>query len=746
MLLEGKRGMKKETDIGKQKTNVVFIVLDDVGFSAVGCYGSEIKTPYIDSIAHNGLRYNNFNVTPLCSPTRACLLTGRNCHAVGVGMVTELDWGPQYPNKRGRITERAALIAEILRKHGMATYMAGKWHLVPGHEAASSGPFDNWPLAKGFDRFYGFLLGMTDQYEPDLIYDNHRVQRDKKQNYHLSEDLVDKSLEFLTDHLSVTPERPFFLYLAFGAQHEPHQVPKSFIEKYKGVYDKGWDYIREERFKRQKELGVIPPNAELVERNPGIKPWSELTEKERALFIRFQETFAGFLTHTDEQIGRLLEFLRDKDQLDDTIIVLLSDNGGSQEGGWNGSIYDAAYFNGIGESVDELFEKIDEIGGASVSPNYPKGWAQVSNTPFKYYKQDTFLGGVRVPLIIQWPQEICDKGAVRSQFYHAIDIMPTILDILKIAPPQEFDGVAQMPMHGVSMKDTFKEPQAPTKRITQYFEMLGNRAIWHDGWMAVTYHEKGVPFHEDKWELYYINEDFSQKYNLAERYPEKVKEMEERWVEEAEKYNVLPLDDRMFHKGYQGLQEGRTLFTYYPGMAHLPSGAAPRMTLTSYSITIPILRLNTTEEGVLIAYGSHSSGYTLYIKDNYLIYEYNYVGTVYKVRSSIEVPIGFSVIRFEFKRKKLIQGIGKLYINNELAGIVHLERTLPFVLSIEGLDIGRDRLTPVSPHYPVPEFPFTGQIKQVDIELLDAPVKSQSSHCGGKQPIYIQLNGSIILR
>ncbi len=543
ILLERKMtmGMNKVPDTNKKRTNVIYIVLDDVGFSALGCYGSEIETPNIDSIAKNGLRYNHFHVTPLCSPTRACLLTGRNCHSVGVGTVTEFDWGPQFPNKRGRLVEQTMSVAEILKMNGVATYMAGKWHLVPGHEAASSGPFDNWPLSKGFDRFYGFLLGMTDQYEPDLIYDNHRVQKTKKQNYHLSEDLVDKTLEFLTDHLSVTPERPFFLYLAFGAIHEPHQVPKPFIEKYEGVYDKGWDHIRKERFKHQKELGVIPPDTELVERNPGIKPWAELTHKEKTLFIQFQQTFAGFLTHTDQQIGRLLNFLKLKNKLEETIIVLLSDNGGSQEGGWNGSIYDSAYFNGIEESVEEMYKKITEIGGPSVSPNYPKGWAQAANTPFKYYKQDTFLGGIRVPLIIQCPQVIQDPGAIRSQFYHAIDITPTILELLSIQPPQKYKGVEQMPMHGVSMMDTFTIPDVSTKRKTQYFEMLGNRAIWHDGWMAVTYHERGIPFSEDKWELYHINNDFSQKYNLAEKYPEKVKYLDELWMQEAIKYDVLPI-------------------------------------------------------------------------------------------------------------------------------------------------------------------------------------------------------------
>ncbi|MDP4170958.1 MAG: arylsulfatase [Bacillota bacterium] len=725
--------------------NVIYIVLDDVGFSALGCYGSEIETPHIDSIAASGLRYNNFNVTPLCSPTRACLLTGRNCHSVGVGVVTEIDWGPEFPNKRGAITDRAATLAEILKMNGMATYMVGKWHLVPGHEAASSGPFDNWPLSKGFDRYYGFLLGMTDQYAPDLVYDNHRVPKPNHPNYHLSEDLVDKSLEFLTDHISVTPERPFFLYLAFGAQHEPHQVPKEYIQKYNGIYDSGWDQIREKRFMCQKELGVVPPYTELVDRNPGIKPWDELSEEEKALFIKFQQTFAGYLTHTDQQIGRLMDFLESKNKLDNTIIVLLSDNGGSQEGGWNGSINDAAYFNGIKENVETMLGHVEEIGGPNTSPNYPKGWAQVSNTPFKYYKQDTFNGGIHVPLIIHIPNLILDPGSIRSQFYHAIDITPTILDLLKLKSPQVIDGVPQMPFHGKSMAQSFSQPLEPSKRKTQYFEMLGHRAIWQEGWIAVTYHEAGTPFNKDDWELYNVDKDFSQKYNVAAKYPEKLKELQEIWWQEAEKYGVLPLNDNPFRKGYQGLQEGRTTFTFYPGMAHLPSSAAPRITLSSYSISVPIYRRDRFSDGVLIAHGNHSSGYTLYIKDNYLIYEYNYVGNVYRIQSTVEVPVGYSNIRFDFIKEWLIRGNGYLYIDGMLVGTVHMPRTLPFVISVEGLDIGCDRLSPVSPFYPRREFAFNGQIEKVVIEVHDSFVNRRLSYQEEKDSIYININGTITL-
>ncbi|WP_345774075.1 sulfatase-like hydrolase/transferase [Paenibacillus sp. H1-7] len=377
---------REDTDL-----NVIYIVLDDVGFSSLGCYGSEIQTPNMDSLAENGLRYNNFTVTPLCSPTRACLLTGRNCHSVGVGMVSDIDWGPEYPNKGGRITDSAATVAEILQLNGMATYMAGKWHLVPGHEASSAGPFHNWPLAKGFDRYYGFLQAMTDQYAPDLVYDNHRVRKPDFPNYHLSEDLVDKSIEFLTDHLSVTPDRSFFLYLAFGATHEPHQVPSEYIEAYAGVYDTGWDHIRAERFKRQMDMDIIPPNTQLVDRNPGIKPWDVLTQEEKVLFTRFQQTYAGFLTHTDRQIGRLLAYLKTKSILDHTIIVLLSDNGASQEGDWNGSINDAAYLNRITENVNEMLLHIDEIADLKQALIIPKDGRKLQIRPSNFISKTPIM-------------------------------------------------------------------------------------------------------------------------------------------------------------------------------------------------------------------------------------------------------------------------------------------------------------------------------------------------------------------
>ncbi|WP_228548269.1 arylsulfatase [Sporosarcina obsidiansis] len=721
MSINQSKGASQTFSDKENKSNIVYIVLDDVGFSDFGCFGSEIETPYIDSLSTQGLRYNNFNVTPLCSPTRASLLTGRNHHSIGMGHLSAIDLGPDHPNKRGRITPAAATTAEVLKDNGYSTFAVGKWHLAPLHENSSAGPFKNWPLGKGFERFYGFLGGATDQYSPDLVYDNHRIDSPRREDYHLSEDLVDHAIQFMTDHESVTPEKPFFLYLAFGAQHAPHQVPKSYIEKYKGNYDKGWDIIREERFIRQKDLGIIPNSTELAPRNPGVQPWNSLTGNEKEVFTRFQETYSGFLTHTDEQIGRFLNFLDFLGKREDTMIVLLSDNGASQEGGYNGSMNLSTYYNRIEESIDDMLDSIEEMGGPKADCNYPKGWAQVSNTPFKHYKQNTYFGGIHVPLIIQWPKRIQNKGAICKQFCHAIDLTPTVFDVLDIHVPETHNGVVQIPIHGASLIETFDNPNAPTKRDTQYFEIFGHRAIWHNGWMGVTYHNKGEPFDQDKWELYHVDKDFSQTNDLAQQYPEKLHEMEQMWWDEARKHDVLPLDDRTLELASVAntrAVNNRNMFVYYPGMAHIGSFAAPPVMNRSYEITVPVDMKNSGDEGVLVAHGNHSSGYVFYVKNKLLVYEYNYFGTYFRLKSEIEVPLGKSVLSFRFKKTGVNAGIGMLYINDVKAGEIEMPKTIPYRISFEGLDVGRDGLSPISPSYHKKgDFSFTGKIEKVVFDL-----------------------------
>ncbi len=407
--------------------NVILILFDDTGFSHFGCYGSTIETPNIDRLAANGLRFTNFHTTALCSPTRACLLTGRNHHTIGMRAVANFNTG--FPHMRGGITPQAATIAEILREEGFATFMVGKWHLVPMEEASTAGPFDHWPLQKGFDRFYGFLQGETEQFYPELTYDNHPVDPPygPDQGYHLTEDLVGRSIAFIRDLKSVRPDRPFFLTLALGATHAPHQAPKEFIEKYRGRFDAGWDVVREQWYRRQLAMGVIPPGTDLAPRNPGVKPWAALTEKEKKFALRLQEAFAGFLDHADHQIGRLISFLEEIGEFDRTLILVLSDNGASQEGGPTGVMDEFKYFNLIAEDIDAVQSRLDEIGGPRSHSNIPWGWAQAGNCPAKWYKQNTFGGGVRDPLILHWPERIKDRGGIRSQFHHVTDVVPTLL-------------------------------------------------------------------------------------------------------------------------------------------------------------------------------------------------------------------------------------------------------------------------------------------------------------------------------
>ncbi len=436
--------------------NVVVILLDDLGFSHLGCFGSTIDTPNIDRLAADGLRYTNFHVTPVCSPTRAALLTGRNHHAVGMRSISNFNSG--FPHMRGRVSPRAATIAEMLRDNGYATFALGKWHLCPMTECSQAGPFDQWPVQRGFDRFYGFLDGETDQFHPELVYDNHWIEPPGKpeDGYHLSEDLVDKAVEFVHDSIGVRPDRPFFMYLAFGATHAPHQAPDEYLSKYRGVFDEGWDVWRDRWFSRQKELGVIPPDTRLAPRNPGVEAWDDLTDNQRDLACRLQEAFAAFLDHTDAQIGRLLDSLDDLGIAENTMVVLLADNGASQEGGPFGVLHEMKFFNFLIETPDEAIHRIDEIGGPHSHSNYPWGWAQVGNSPFKWYKQNTHEGGVHVPFIVRWPRGIDERGGLRDQFHHVNDVVPTILNAAGVTAPMTYRGVDQLPVTGTAMNSSQK--------------------------------------------------------------------------------------------------------------------------------------------------------------------------------------------------------------------------------------------------------------------------------------------------
>ncbi|HKR83210.1 MAG TPA: arylsulfatase [Terriglobales bacterium] len=710
--------------------NIVYIVLDDVGFSDLAVYGSEIHTPNIDRLALEGLRYNNFHTRAICSPTRAALLTGRNSHSVGVRTVADLLNG--FPNDRGRISPHATTLAEILRDAGYSTFALGKWHLVPGAQSSDAGPFENWPLQKGFEHYYGFLGGATDQYHPDLVQDNSHIDPPRRADYHLSEDLIDHSITYLRNQQTVTPDKPFFLYLAFGAAHAPHQVPQRYIDKYVPVFEKGWDQTREDRIARQKKLGIIPPNTELAPRNEGIKPWDSLSADEKRLFVRYQAAYAGFLEHADEQIGRLVDFLRDAGQLDNTILVLISDNGANPEGGfegWTNYVYGYGSLSGVipakSTFADDL-KHINDIGTDRSTTNYPRGWAMAGNTPFKLYKEYVHAGGVNDPLIIHWPKGISDRGAIRHQFVDVIDITPTILEVTGLKAPENYHGIAQKPIEGTSIAATLREAAAPEVRRTQYFEQLGHRAIWNDGWKLVAEHKAGTDFDSDKWELYNISEDFSETRDLSATYPEKTEQLKKLWWSEADKYGVLPLDGRGLTRlvSAQSAPQ-RTNWTFYPGQPRIPVRVIP-LAKQDFGINARVNRSSSSSNGILLSVGDGSAGYVFYIKNNKLIFDNNNLGTHQVLASTAEVPIGESDLRFEFTAGKDFNGKGALLINSEKTAESELTIS-PAVVAFGALEVGKNSLSPVSRDYADQgSFAFPdGELKKVDFSITPLPLPSK---------------------
>lgn len=715
-----------ETPSAVGRPNVVFIVLDDMGYASLGCYGSEIETPNIDRLAADGIRFTNFHATALCSPTRASLLTGRNSHAVGMAYLSNVDDG--YPGYRGRITHRAATLAEILVDHGYNTTAIGKWHLTPMDQTTAAGPYDQWPLGRGFERYYGFLEGLTDHYYPELFEDNHPVPppASPDDGYHLSEDLVTRALAQVRDQTAVVPERPFFCYLAFGATHTPFQAPADYVAKYRHVYDEGWDVIRERRFQRQLEMGLIPPDTELAPPNDGVPAWDELSPEARDLYARFQEVYAGFLDHTDAQIGRFLDGLRDLGRLDDTIVVFVSDNGASQEGGPHGVVDTTAYENGHFTTFEHNLERIDQIDGRTTHVNYPLGWAQAANAPLKRYKQNTHAGGIRTSMIVRMPGGE-HAGEFRDAFHHVTDIVPTVLDLIGIEAPVERRGIEQLPLDGVSMVDTITAPATADRRRTQYFETDGHRAIWADGWKAVAFHPRGEPFENDQWELYHVDEDFSECHDLAATHPDKLAEMIELWWDQARRNQVLPLDDRGFAERANARfrpdsPRARKRFRYLPGMTHIGNSAAPPVAGRSHRIVVDIERA-ADDNGVLVAHGNVCTGYCLHVDQGHLVYDYNYYDDHEIVRSSTPVPTGRSTVAVDFTLDDpddptVTSATVTLSIDGEEVATMHLDESFEHFVSWQGVDIGRDGLSPVRADGDGAA-PFAGSIVDVVIELLD---------------------------
>lgn len=701
--------------------NVIYVVLDDVGYSDLGCYGSNIATPHFDALADNGLRYSNFHTTTLCSPTRACLLTGRNHHSVGMRFLANADLG--WPSGRGEITHRAATLAEVLKAEGYATLAIGKWHLAPTDCASAAGPFDQWPLGRGFERFYGFMNGGTDQFNPELFQDNHVVHPPKtpEEGYHLTEDLVDNAISSLSDFISLFPEKPFFLHLCFGAGHFPHQAPKEYIDRYKGKFAHGWDEERARRLARQKELGLVPENVELPPSNPGVEKWDDLSAEARAVSERLQEAYAGFLEHTDAEFGRFMAFLERVGKKDNTLIVLLSDNGASVDCGPEGTVNILRWFNQLPESSRQNLEAIDRIGTPKSFTNYPWGWAQASNTPVRLYKSFTHGGGVRDPMIVSWPERIKAAGEVRHQFNHVIDIMPTILDVCGFEAPDTLKGVPQMPIHGVSFAATFDDDAAETKKDTQYFEMYGHRSIWHKGWKAVTKHTRGDSFETERWELYNLEEDFAECHDLAEAEPVKLQELKERWWAEAGKYGVEPLDDRDILLQARPRPDSprlRKTFRYLPPVSRIPGEAAPLTQDTSHRIDADVFRTDPAQGGTILTFGNYHGGYGLFVHDNRLVFVYNFVSEeVTHMTSEIEVPLGEQRLSFVFEKTGALQGTGRLFIGPTQVAEHYFDRMLRMV-SLAPLSIGAANKPPISPLLQG-DSPFQGELRQVLYSLGD---------------------------
>ncbi|MEX1036398.1 MAG: arylsulfatase [Sneathiella sp.] len=708
--------------------NILVVLFDDVGFSDFGCYGSSIKTPTIDRLAEKGVRYTGFHTTAMCSTTRASLLTGRNHHSVGVGCLANFDSG--YPGYRGKIAKSAGNLAEMLRPHAYRNYMIGKWHVNPLSESGPTGPFDGWPLSRGFDRFYGFLDAETDQYAPELVRDNTHIDPpgDYESGYHLTEDLVDQSIRMLAEHHSGTEDNPWLLWCAFGACHAPHQAPKDIIKSYDSMFAGGWDKERERRLARQKELGIVPEHAEMPPRNDGVKAWDEHTEDERRLYTRLQSAYAGMLDHTDRHMARLIDFLEETGQMDNTLILVLSDNGASQEGGRNGLVNAMGPFNLRPEPMEEKLARIEDIGGPDTHSNFPHGWAMAANSPLKRYKQNTHGGGVRDPLIISWPKGLPVQGELRHQFAHCSDVVPTLLDILDIEPPETINGIEQQPIEGQSFKDSLLKPEAPSRTKPQYFEMFGHRGIWQDGWKAVAFHPMGSAFEDDQWELYNLNEDFSESRDLAAEDPDRLKAMIDSWWKEAKENKVLPLDDRFaprFAENAERLQGHRTKAVFHRGVGHIPSDVAPDLRSRNYRIEAEADVESEASNGVLIAHGDTTSGYSLYMKDGYLVHDLNIGGEHVVVTSDKKVApgrrlLGLKVTRLTTEEKpRMGKGMGQsrytLTIDGEEAGSAESNLGFFMLISWSGLDIGRDRGNPVG-DYASP-FEFDGFLRKVTIHM-----------------------------
>ena len=723
-----------EVKAPKGAPNVVIVLLDDIGFGQSSAFGGPIKMATLDKLAADGLRYNDFHTTALCSPTRTALLTGRNHHVNNAGAIMELATG--FPGNTGIRPQSVATLAEMLRLNGYSTAAFGKYHETPPWEVSVSGPYDRWPTGSGFDKFYGFIGGETNQWAPAIFDGTIRVETPHDPNYHFTVDMTNQAIAWMQAQHSLTPDKPFYVYFATGALHAPHHAPKEYIKRYKGKFDEGWDKLREETFARQKQMGVIPPNAELTKRPKEIPSWDSQTPEQKKLEARQMETFAGFGEHTDEQVGRLVDALEEMGVMDNTLFIyIVGDNGASAEGGPEGAYNEMMALNGIINTAEINMPHLEEWGSPSTFPHYAIGWAWAGDTPFQWTKQiASHYGGTTNGVVIHWPARIKAKGEFRSQFTHVTDIAPTALEAAGLPFPRSVNGTVQRPFDGTSMVYTFDHPQAKETHTTQYFEMFGNRGIYHNGWVAATRHSipwlmaANPPLSKDTWELYNMTEDFSQAHDLAAKNPAKLRELLGVFTREAIKNHVLPIDDRRAERfnaaiaGRPDLIGSRTSLTVYPGMTGITENAFINVKNRAYTITAPVELRDATTHGVIIAQAGAFGGWVLYMKDGKVHHEYNYFGFEYtNIAGRSALSAGKHEIKYEFVPDAAMPGTGGkclLYVDGQKVAEGHIPRTQPFAFSgDEGVDVGVDSETAVSKDYKPEDSKFTGKIMKVTVDV-----------------------------
>ncbi|NOD48492.1 sulfatase-like hydrolase/transferase [Ruegeria sp. HKCCD5849] len=713
--------------------NVLLIMPDDVGFGAPTAFGGPVPTEAYDRLAEDGLLFTRMHTTALCSPTRSALISGRNHHSNSTGVIMELGTG--FPGYNSLMPKENGTIAEILKGNGYNTAWYGKNHNVPDWQSSQAGPFDLWPTGLGFEQFFGFIGGDTSQFTPAIFDGTKPIEPPNTDDYHLDEDMADRAINYIREQHALAPEKPFFVYYAPGTSHAPHHAPQEWIDRFKGQFDQGWDAVREESFARQKERGIIPQDAVLTPRPEQLRAWDSLNDQQKELYARMMEVYAGALSHMDYQINRIIDAVEETGELDNTLIIyLMGDNGASAEGSPDGLLNEMTFFNNIPVPFEDTYARIDELGGPNTFGHFPSAWAHAMNTPFQWTKQvASHFGGTRNGMIIRWPAGIEARGEVRDQFHHVIDIMPTILEAAGLPAPTSINGVAQSEIEGTSMMYAFDNAEAPSTRRTQYFEMLGNRAIYSDGWMATTTPPEAPwvsvvkptdVITEWDWELYNVAEDFTQANNLAAENPEKLAELQLLFYGEAAKYDVLPIVsskvERMDVSLRPSLTAGRTEFTYYDNMTRIPEGTAPDFKNKSHTITAHIEIADGDNDGMLVTQGGRFGGWALYVLDGKPVYTYNVANLE---RYNIEgdpLSAGKHTIRYEFEYDGGgvgKGGMGKLFVNDELVGEGRVERTMGFRISLdETFDIGSDAGEPVSESYHVP-FDFPGTLEKVEVKL-----------------------------